>query len=769
LLVLPKKIARACGFYVWPGEYRFWLLQPDLTNQKDLSPFFFFIREFWPPDGPEPAPFHYQQNVQEWKALVGNKVNEQDIDTILYHTAPNEFESNFSQLATINSFAKALKRPQNRALLQYMQLAKKIEAYATNPDPWRENKYPNTNVDRLIKEAMELYNASTNPDIRLRAAYQMVRLYGYNGNTRLLTKTWEEKIAGVNTGSWVKPAALYERAIRAPKIERYYLLSRVFDQSTYNRKYCLLDFGTAPLQKILPLAANDHERTVLYAMRAFRDPGRTLHNIKFIYSREPDYKELSFLILREINKTEDWLLTNKVTGFDPASYIHFMTDYESDMKKNYQRDIVYTRELYDFVKQVLAEGKRQDRALLHIYAAHLAFMQGLYTESRQYLSHAARLPKLSTNLKTQLLINDLLLTLETDSSFGKATENKLMQLLLAPSSTIGLHNPDLMRDQLILYTGRKLIQKGERVKGLLLLGKTRRALGELPIGSYKSVYEWMWQIATPADYDGMLDILSKENASAFERFVSKGILSAPRHYYDWGKDDTAGWDRNKLLDLKAGWYIRQDSLDKAVVVLKQIPASFWKKEPYITYIKGDPFYLNINYPRIRQATERNYNKLQLVETMLQLKKKALQQPKHAARYYHQLANAYYNLTWHGRHWIISKPWTSGEDLSTTDNDPADQGFLNNYYGCRRAKEYYLKAFWTTRDKKLATLSAFMALHCDDNYQWYRDGKGLKNKPTTGGVDHYSALLKQKGFDSNYYYELIEECATYNSFRLPASK
>jgi hypothetical protein len=40
LLLLPKKTAQACGFMVAPGEFRFWLMQPDLTNESDLTPFF---------------------------------------------------------------------------------------------------------------------------------------------------------------------------------------------------------------------------------------------------------------------------------------------------------------------------------------------------------------------------------------------------------------------------------------------------------------------------------------------------------------------------------------------------------------------------------------------------------------------------------------------------------------------------------------------------------------------------------------------------------
>ncbi|WP_315816527.1 hypothetical protein [Paraflavitalea speifideaquila] len=116
-----------------------------------------------------------------------------------------------------------------------------------------------------------------------------------------------------------------------------------------------------------------------------------------------------------------------------------------------------------------------------------------------------------------------------------------------------------------------------------------------------------------------------------------------------------------------------------------------------------------------------------------------------------------------------KPWSSGNDISDTDNDPADLGFKENYYGCSRAREYYLKAFWKTRDKELASKCAFMALHCDSNYGWYQEAAGIKKKPRIADVGHYSTLLKRKGFDNSYYRELIEECATYNSFVFPAGK
>lgn len=761
LLILPKKVARACGFYIWPGEYRFWLLQPDLSSQPELSPYYFSTLAFFPDDQPESTPPHYRQNVQEWITLAGGKTNEQDVDAILYETPPNEFLDNLDQLTKTNSFVRLLRQPRNRELLNYMKLAKKIEMYTANPDPWQENKTSGPVLDKLISEAEARYASSINANVRLRLAYQLVRLYGY-GNQHNTAAKWQKKVADTKIDSWIQYAALYDRARTNPGPEKYYLMSRVFDQSGFNRKYCLWGFREVNLKQVLPFTANEHERTVLYAMKAFRDPGRTLHNIKYIYSREPGYKELPFLLLREINKVEDWLLTNKVTGFEPAAYSYWLSDKEEDLVKNYKRDQYYTKELYDFVKHILAERKRKDQPLLQLCAAHLAFVQGMHTVSRQHLEAASNMPNLPVKIKTQIQINDLLLRLEADTAFGKTTENKLMRLLLAPASKLDVHSPGHMKDQLILYTGKKLIRNGQRAKGLLLLGKTRRALGELSIDTYKTVYEMMWETATASDYNEILHILQKEPQSPFERFI-KGTITTPYDYYDWAEDEPKEkWNINKLTDLKAGWYIRQDSLEKALQVLKQIPDTFWKRAPYDEYVKGDPFYLNINHPRKQEQGETNYSKAQVIEGMIRLKEKAAQDKNNAALHYYKLANAYYNLTWHGKFWIMSKPWSSASDYSQYGSDFVVSRFNDAYYGCSRAREYYTKALTLAKDKKLASLCAFMARRCEQRFQNYRAMSVFKRE--AGKIpDHYPELLKQKGFDKDYYKELIEECATYNSF------
>jgi hypothetical protein len=762
LLILPKKVARACGFYIWPGEYRFWLLQPDLSNQPELSPYYFSTLAFFPDDQPASTPPHYRQNVQEWIALIGGKTNEQDVDAIIYSAEPNEFLVSLDKLSKTNSFARLLLQPRNKELLNYMRLAKKIELYTANPDPWQENKYADPTRDKLISEAESRYASSTNANIRMRLAYQLVRLYGYDYSYNTAAK-WQQKVADEKIDSWIQYAALYDRARTAPEPEKYYLMSRVFDRSNFNRKYCLWGFREVNLKKVLPFTTNEHERTVLYAMKAFRDPGRALHNIKYIYSREPWYKEIPFLLLREINKAEDWLLTNKVTGFEPATPQGWYGEVDEVKEKNCKMDQLYARQLYDFVKQLLAERKQQDRPLLQLCAAHLAFIQGMPSLSRQHLEAASRMPNLPANIKTQIQINDLLLRLEVDSSFDKTTEDKLMHLLLAPASRLGVHSPGYMKDQLILYTGKKLIRNGQRAKGLLLLGKTRRALGLLSIDTYKSVYEMMWETATANDYNEIFHLLQKGSKTPFERFVTQGTVATPYEYYEWAKDDPKEkWNINKLMDLKAGWYIRQDSLEKALAVLKQIPDTFWLKHPYDEYVKGNPFYLNINHARSQEKGEEDYDKIQVVAGMIRLKQKAAEDKKNAALHYYKLANAYYNLTWHGKFWILSKPWSSASDYSEYAKDFTVSRFNDAYYGCVRARAYYIKAMTLAKDKKLASLCAYMARQCDKKFQNYRAMSVFKRE--AGKIpDHYPELLTQRGFDKDYYKELIEECATYNSF------
>lgn len=768
-------MAIACGVYVLPGEYRFWLLQPDLSNQADLIPFFFNSGYLYRGDQYAAVETWPALNTREWAACFREKINKKDIDGLLMETSPQDFFSNTDQIADTSSFMRALLKPHNKALYRYLRLSKQVEQIAADPDPWDEKEFPVSQVLSIIDSAKTLYRSSGSAFVKLRTAYQLIRLYAFNGQVKEMDSVYQAAFTKPGPQTWIRSAALYQIAFRSSGYKRSYLYSKVFDRGDYNRTACLVHFNSPDLDSILPFAKNLHERNVLLAMKTFNYPGRSLHYLKKIYQSEPAYKDLSFLLLREINKTEDWLATPKLTEFKaPAVYTPEDGDnenYLTNARINYRNDRLYARQLYGFIDQMIKDKKQKNTALLNLYAAHLCLLLNETGSSAQYLNAAARGKNLSQKEKTQISISQFLLQLE--KGFDENTERTFMKIIQAPNKQMGLYDPDIMKNQLILYTGRKLISQGQRAKGLMLLSRTNRALGESFRG-YKKLFEIIADIACPEDYDQILRILDKKNKKPFEQFVSQKYFVMPSNsYYE---PDTTNpeeaynlyWNRSLLLDNKASWYIRNYQLPEALAVLKQIPDSYWNEWPQNPYVGGNPFYLNIHHPHKwgKEDSARSLNKKQVIAGMIQLRELARKKPSQAALCYYQLGNAWYNMTWHGKNWLMVKQSWSDDNYYKEQNNSGKYAFYKDYYGCEQAKRQYQQAIRLTRDKKLAALCFFMTEECRNNmkeYQFYR-------KQRHGSWDSYERknilnknLAKQQGINQDYYSSLIEECELYQSF------
>lgn len=654
-----------------------------------------------------------------------------------------------------------LMQPQARDLYQYLRLSKKVEQIAVDNDPWDEQSPPAVSINNVIKEIKDEYNVAKDPFIRLRAAFQLIRLYSYTGQTGELNKAYDNWVGPVNSNSWIKTAALYQKAINAQGPEKNYLLSLVFDRGSYNRVHCLVRFNTRSMDATMKLAHNRHEQNVLLAMKAFNYPGRSLEDIRRIYSSEPDYKELPFLLLREINKVEDWLVTMRVTDFGAsATGDNSMEDKKSeDVEVTYRSDQVYAKNLYTFLDGMIA-GQKTNNSLLHLYASRLALLNKDRAASERHLVAAARAKDLPLNRRTQLRINRFLLHLE--DGFGPKTEEEFMSLINTPLKKLGVYDGDIMKNQLTLYTARKLIRSGDRARGLMLLARTNRALGDLPFGAYKKVYQEMEEQANDADYTAMIAILDKADKSPFEKFLSRKVIASPLDHYGWyTEDDHQRLTRQHLLDYKASWYIRHHRLEEAYAVLKQLPDSFWQGSASAQYIGGDPFVRSVyrSYT-VRPEDKSSFNKKQVIGEMIRLEQLARSQPKKAGECYYQLANAWYNMTYFGSDWQIVRQWWSIGELEVFDKNLAWSEFNNDYYGCQQAKKYYDLAVIATKDKKLAVRSFFFSQECLKRRHEYletiRGGRMTDFKPDF-------TLLRRKGIRTIDNSDFVQECETYASF------
>jgi hypothetical protein len=499
-------------------------------------------------------------------------------------------------------------------------------------------------------------------------------------------------------------------------------------------------------------------------MAVFKYPGRCLARLKNIYRAEPGYKDLPFLLLREINKIEDWLVTTRVTYFNEPAVHNETWNWNDDAdysSSNYERDKIYARAVYNFILQIINEKKQHDEALLKLYASHLALLNGDPDTSLQLLSQITNEQQLPANVRSQLAINRFLLHLE--KGFDQKTEDEFIRIVTRSKAKSGIYDDELMKDQLVLYTSRKLLKEGLKTKGLMLMSRTNRAIGQLPIGDYRRVHQVIAETATPKEYDEMIAILDKKHKTAFERFVTQGPFGSPGAYYDYS--DSLYWDTNTLLDDKASWFIRNHDLVSALAVMQQMPDSFWSERPFSDYIKGNPFYLNVNNAHpVTKADKLSLGKKQVVEAMLRLEKLAAADKQKAPECYFQLANAWYNMTWYGKNWLMVKQWWSTSEPGWNDELKRQPVFYRDYYGCNMAKEYYLKALQSTSDKNLASLCCLMAGICEDHYREYMSLLRDAYDDYEPGPNPYKVRLKRKGMKTDVYDQLtVNECALYFDF------
>jgi hypothetical protein len=436
---------------------------------------------------------------------------------------------------------------------------------------------------------------------------------------------------------------------------------------------------------------------------------------------------------------------------------------------NYKNDKIYAKELYNFIKRMIRDRVNKQQALLHLYASHVCMILEDGEAAAQHLQLAKSFRREPQNVQTQIRINTYLLHLE--EGFSKPAEDEFMQIMQTPAEKLGIYDPDIMKNQLVLYTAKKMIAQKDRARGLMLLARTNRALGQITGLGYKDVYQEIEEKAIDTDYDQMLQILDKKKKSSFERFITQGHFRAPWETYyeekEMEADGNMNWSKNKLLDSKASWYIREHRLEEALATMQQIPDSVWHKHPYKEYLGGDPFFLDIYQSHVPAlADKRQLTKKQVVEQMIQLQQLAKKDKRKAAWCYYQLGNACYNMSWHGKSWLMVKRWWSTNEDSPYSSDVIATPFNDDYFGCRRAKEYYNRAMEATKDKKLSSLCYFMKEQCEQHYQYYRwltktNRHRDDDYPDTWKPDYKKAA--RTGIDVSYYKSLVQECELYQSF------
>ena len=685
-----------------------------------------------------------QGNIEEWQARFCEVPRFQDIGVLVYESSISDLDQLAAAIRSPsismpyrlreNTFAEYLLRNKCLETVRYLSFAKQCEPYVIQSDAWKDA--PNTARSRmqgLIEDGLQAFRRTKSHYIRLRYAYQLVRLAHYSKQYQQVLDLYEDLMPKIDNDPsiieyWIMGHRAGALMALGERVEAAYLFSRIFDNCPSKRESAYRSFSIKTDEEwaaCLRRCQNDQERAALYAIRA-RDPrSKLLVEMRHIYSLDPNNTYLQLLLIQEMNRLEKHLLG--VSFNDKRRRNEYY--YNIPSKDAGQRVI----ELQRFVSQVIGEGLVEEAGLWRLAEGYLAFLSGNYYDARIAFQHARKAIPRGDFLAEQLRVFELALQISSYQTISDTMENSLAYIRkFDPLYEKYEDFTDFTDDKLYqLYN-----QYGFKGKAFLFQHRLQELRPNLQ----------------PDILDELIEICLDPNRTKLEtQLVAQG-------------DSTFLYP---LLAMKATYLMNNYQFEAALETMKKMPRVEWDNfglfYPFIdrvkdcVHCKGWPD--NIS----------PLNKGELLERLLELDYAAkATSGNEAAWNYYQVGLALYNMSYFSYSWNAMDYYRSGASLNTAylqdgDNITPEPRFPydnREHFDCSQAKYYFERARLATDSLNLAAKATFMAAKCERNEYYV-------NRWREGAVQTYNNfnILAQNYSETPYFELFIRECQYFRAYVL----
>ncbi|URC11114.1 hypothetical protein [Flavobacterium sp. B183] len=759
LFIFSVQISLACGWSVSPETSRLALFKAQREGFFKLTPFYYSADNYYYTNTVSGA--DQELNCAEWKKKLGSQVDPKDVHVILYETDAEKFETAYEtkslkKVFDKNTFIEALLLSKNKALLNYILFAKKLE-YNSNPDikweSWGNIGYDSkdhkiadvSDFEKKIRTAKDSF-------LKQRYAFLLLRYSFYASDKNEVIRLYDTYFAE-NKNTILGPWALYYKALCVEDLAlQNYLLSKVFVSCEEKSFAVLQHYNWKLTAETLALAQNDEERSVILAIEGLRNPAPGLKTIQEIYEWSPNSLYLSFLIGREVNKLEDWIFTPQYTNDGTPSVVFDSTvwyeNYAKAKEENFRKDILYLRELEYYLISIREQTSGEQKDYITAAIAQLCFIGDEIDLGKKYTDMISE--KANSSIQMQKNIQLALVSLKQDDLKNNEVQNQLFKYF---DSVENLVETDLglFKNLYSLYriAGKDFAAKGDRVTaGLLAMKSDIKNEGEY--SAYNTTYFYSYigyfdrNNATEADIDRLIALQEKKDKTPFERYICSGTIAPNVNYYK---------------DLKGTIAFRNNNLELAYQTFASMPKDFWEKNyAYKDFLNENPFTPKILQRDTERKFDYRFNKADFIAQLIQLKK------QNTATSNLKLAHAYFNVSYLGNSWMMTAyDWTSGEsyvDYVYGDNSENEKKYQNgNYYNLSMAKMYYEKALKMSKNTNEKALASLMIFECNyyNHYANIVSAEEEEKNPFKAGqelINFYSVYRKTTAFQK-YNCPLLE--------------
>lgn len=760
-LLLPYRLSQSCG-YVPSLVSGYSFINPELIKLAvEPAPFlldgrFSSLYKFF--DRPDEK--QAQSNIKEWQSRVCEAASEADIRAVIYESSINDLlsllrtsiEPDAPLTATFanNDFVDYLLDLKCQETIEYLVFAKRCEPYVTLPadGAWNELNRNPAAMNELIEEGRTAFRRTDSHYIRLRYAYQIVRLAHYLQDYEraielynyCLPKT-DERNSLINY--WLM--GHYAGALRGLErnVEASYLYTRIFSECPSRRESAFRSFlirTNEEWEACYLMCETKEERAAMYAIRAGKSDGRVLDEMKQIYAIDPENNFLELLLLQEIRRLEDKFLGNPAQGRLAKRRVAQL------IPKNEEAE--YLIDLQDFARMCRQDTSVSHTAFWHTSEGYLEFLAGDYYKARQTLHTVERYVQ-NEALSNQLNILRTVLYLASIQKIGEEEEEQILDLMEEEEELLTKY-PDFRS-----YFENRIAD--------LYLNSGRNGL------AFLAQYDLMDLKFNP-DLELVNDLILSLDDGEFDRFVA--LLNR----------DTLNRDAIlELTNIKATYFMARGQWREASVVWSSINRADWRK-----FHLSNPFQenfsecLDCNTNRIGnyQDSVGVFTKGRIVEIILEEDRNARIGEEGAAESYYNIGKALYNMSYFGRNWRATDFFRSGAS-NTPQNLAAKNGVVShprtpfgnkeNFGLVNDALVYFEEArnLAAIQNKsELAAKAAFMAAKCEQKLYFtsglYRPS-GFNQIPNLP-AEYLVNFDYLSGLDyTDFYKRIIQECKYFEAY------
>ena len=737
LLFLQSDQTQGCYYDPYEDYFFDGIFESSIIKEPNLEPF--FLPGYFKEDR-NSSLSKTHDNLNEWYEYFKGEVSKDDIEKIIYKSTLVELNyiyegmnfGNFiwnDQVWWFNSLTKYLIVNKDEETLRYLIFAKECEPNVSDnrENQWKELHRDSLFMSGLINEGEGLYISSQSEFIKLRYAYQLIRLAHYSHNYQKALELYKTMVEPTHIKSIIKYWAMSHKAgvlLRTGnESEGAYLFSRVYDECPSRRIIAAQNFSInsfSQLYEVLSQCKNNHEKVTVWFLNAIENSD--YRSMKRIYSYEPSSPYLELLLSRAIDEIED-----KKIPWDMGFYYGDIQDEFLNLKSG---------ELYNFIYKC-AQNRNTKRPYFWYYCAGYValFSQDFANVEKNFSKAISLIPPEEEQYKDRIKILRVLAQIEEQKQIDRKFEANILEQLKWLRDFHKYRSDDLYVYLMERFAG-KYMQQGDTVKAYLCYGHKPAKYGwgvpveQLDFESFR----------TSECVDATYNLMNSKKHSDFEIFLI----------------DNFEYSRSQIIEMQGTMLLRNYRFKEAI-------SKFKEDKSKLKLLPADPFIININdclYCDNKAPKINDYTKLSFAERMLELEKLIIKDSLNSV-YYFQLANGYYNMTFFGNSWMILDYYRV---ISNTGGD-----LTNNFYDCSRALENYEKVMSITKNKELAAKACFMASKCEQNKFYFdagyydRDDRNLNTWKTQDKYRKYFTILAETYSKTKFYKEAIKECKFFNNF------